>query len=262
MASNVSKPSTEWQGWTPASLPGLVIYADPDTLPSDGSYISTWNAVHGSGSFAYYGSQPWQVSVGGVRGAAFSNGFNTFLTRNVGDVAANNFSFGCLVYSNTAQEWKNPISLTTGFDPASRQLCRIETGGGSTAAYGDVQGVSVGGDLNASSWIFASMRNSTGGKSFQRQGVLSVAGGTNASGTFNRCNLGANYYGNRWMTCVIAAAWFCSQDVGVENIMRLERYLANKLGLIGNLNAAHWNKTFPPFTKRFLWATEMFVSVG
>ena len=261
MAANVSKGASEWTGWTPASMPGMHIYVDGTSISS-----STWTALYGSGSFAYYGSQPSVVNISGISGNAFNiSGNNSMMTKNVGDVSANGFGFGALVYSNTAQDWKNPIALTRYFDPADRQACRIETGGSATAIYSDqgVPGASASGNLNDSAFHFVSARGGgSAGSSFQKNGVLGIGGAYNQTNTFNRCNLGCNYKNNRHFTGVLAMAYFCSSDPGVENQMRLEKFVADRFSLTGRLSSSHWYKDRPLLTKRLLWANETFKAVA
>lgn len=242
-------------------ISSLHIYVDGTSISS-----STWTAQYGSGSFTYYGSQPTVVNIGGVNGNAFNiSGNQSMLTKNIGDISANGFAFGALVYSNTAQDWKNPIALTRYFDPADRQVCRIETGGGATGTYSDqgVSGASVSGHLNDSQWNFVSARGGgSNGSSLQKNGVLATGGAYNQTNLFNRCNLGCNYKNNRHFTGVLAMAYFCTQDPGIYDMMRLEKFVADRFSLNGRLSTSHWFKDRPLLVKRLLWANEIFASVA
>ena len=267
MATNVSQPSGTW-AWTPANLSALTVYVDGDNLPSLDTYVSTWSALYGSGSFGQtgYSGRPYRVNIGAIPSAQFTASGSDMLTGQTGDNSAQGFSAGVLCYSDTAQDWKDAISLTYGFDPASSEVARIETGGGSTTMYSGV-GVTtpgVSGTLNTSSWIFASMRGggSTGGTSLHRNGVFSMAANYSSTTIWNRCILGANYLYSRHMQVAITAAWCATTDIGVENIMKLEGWIARKYSLTGNLSTSHWNKTIPPFTKRILFSSEAFSSVA
>ncbi|MHB8124652.1 MAG: hypothetical protein ACYDEJ_03245 [Desulfitobacteriaceae bacterium] len=261
MASNVSKAENYWSGWLPSDMAGMHIYVDGQNIS-----ISSWAAQYGSGSFAYYGSQPTIVNIGGISGNAFNiSGNNSMMTKNIGDISASNFAFGALVYSNTAQDWKNPLALTRYFDPADRQVCRIETGGSATATYSDqsVSGASVSGNLNDSQWNFVSARGGgSAGTSLQKNGVIGTGGAYNQTNLFNRCNLGCNYKGNRHFTGVLGMAYFCTQDPGIYDIMRLEKFTADRLNITGRLSSSHWFKNYPLLTKRLFWNNEAFSSAA
>jgi len=260
MAANVSKPINTWSGWNPGMMTGMHIYVDGTNISA-----SSWVAQYGSGSFANYGTTPTIVLINGINGNAFNISSNaSMMTKNIGDISGNGFAYGCLCYSNTAQEWKNPAALTRYFDPADKFFSRIETGGGFTSTYSgeSVSLGSVAGDLNDSQWHFVSSRGGgANGSTFMRNGVISNGGAYNEPETFNRMNLGCHYKNTRNFTGVVAMAFFCTADPGVYDLQRLEKWVADRFSLTGRLAASQWFKTRPLLTKRLFWGTEMFKNI-
>jgi len=260
MAANVSKPLNFWSGWNPGMMTGMHIYVDGTNISA-----SSWAAQYGSGSFANYGTTPTIVLIGSINGNAFNISSNaSMMTKNIGDISGNGFAYGCLCYSNTAQDWKNPVALTRYFDPADKFFSRIETGGGNTTTYSNesVSMSGVSGHLNDSQWHFTSARGGgANGSSFMKNGVVSHGAAYNEPETFNRMNLGCHYKNSRNFTGVLAMAYFCTQDPGVYDMMRLDKWVADRFGLTGRLATSHWFKTRPLMTKRLFWGTEIFKNI-
>ena len=271
MAVNVSKQAGYYPSWIASSLSNLKIYVDGLTLGSESSAIMTWNATYGSGSFTPWTSSssyaPAVETRDSVKTAYFTPSYYNDNMTYQSEHSPQQFTYGALVWGSDGTDWKDAMSLAYAFDPAQRQVSRLEKAGGNTAHYTGLSGgnaASVSGNLVTSDWVFAGVRAGGGKLRVFRNGVEGgeVNWSPSVSDTFNRTILACNYLGNRHMTVRIGAAFMCSGDIGYRDMERITGFIFHRLGKQSKLTSNFVWKNIAPLQKNLFIGSEVFASVA
>ena len=271
MAVNVSKQAGYYPSWVASSLSNLRIYVDGLTLGTESSAIMTWNATYGSGSFTPWANTgtyaPDVSTVDGVKTAYFTPSYLNDNMTYLSEHSPQQFTYGCLAWGSDGTDWKDAMALAYAFDPAQRQISRLEKSGSSISHFTGLSGqnsASVSGNLVTSDWVFAGVRAGGGKLKVFRNGVEGgeVNWSPSASDTYNRTILACNYMGNRHMTVRIGAAFMCSGDIGYRDMERITGFIFHRLGKQGKLSSSFVWKDIAPLQKNLFRGSEVFVSVA
>jgi len=273
MATNVSKPSTEWE-YNPSTVSGLLMRVRPEELSaiSEGAVVSTWTANAGLNLTGDVTSGLTVKTTNGQKGVDFAgatgNAFKSL--NNLNSATATSFSMFAVsaMDSGTTNFWRGIYSTRfvdsaygiggqTGYHAlgtnSSGQLYWEGTGLTIATFYPVGQGMQL-----------YSGTATSGDRKLYRNGSLATSGtATNAlSGTTNYTYLGAWADSAQVWNGQTAEVLFYSGVLSDTNRTSVEGYLANKHLLTSNLPSTHWYKSHKPLTKMLFWDSEIYSSAS